>query len=204
MFKYQKNFHSQHTIWVYFQCFGNVKRAFWYILIFEYKDRNGQNWVQYWMCVCVGTVITMSGTRQWHVSTTCWVSSAGWSTMARWSSETQRVTSAPARSPLSRSEHTDWCPDFTSLPSDVLLLQVQWGDELTHVAFFLSHFLPIFQSRYWSSDNSKNEVQGVVLNRAGEVVHRFGGLWHEGIFCDTLPTPQCIWKPSEWTSLPER
>ncbi|XP_076018759.1 oxysterol-binding protein-related protein 7-like isoform X2 [Genypterus blacodes] len=52
------------------------------------------------------------------------------------------------------------------------------------------------KSRYWSSENSKNEVQGVVLNRAGEVVHRFGGLWHEGIFCDTLPTPQCIWKPN--------
>lgn len=59
------------------------------------------------------------------------------------------------------------------------------------------HRLPPLQSRYWSSDNSKNEVQGVVLNRAGEVVHRFGGLWHEGIFCDTLPTPKCIWKPSE-------
>lgn len=54
------------------------------------------------------------------------------------------------------------------------------------------------KSRYWSSDNGKNEVQGVVLNRAGEVVHRFGGLWHEGIFCDTLPTPKCIWKPSEY------
>ncbi|KAM6905189.1 oxysterol-binding protein-related protein 7-like [Xenentodon cancila] len=52
------------------------------------------------------------------------------------------------------------------------------------------------KSRYWSSDNSKNEVQGVVLDRAGEVVHRFGGLWHEGIFCDTLPTPKCIWKPN--------
>lgn len=37
----------------------------------------------------------------------------------------------------------------------------------------------------------------MVLNRAGEVVHRFGGLWHEGIFCDTLSTPKCIWKPSE-------
>ncbi|KAM7372554.1 hypothetical protein PAMP_009712 [Pampus punctatissimus] len=54
----------------------------------------------------------------------------------------------------------------------------------------------IFQSRYWSSDNSKNEVQGVVLDRAGEVVHRFGGLWHEGIVCDTLSTPKCIWKPN--------
>ncbi|XP_017287709.1 oxysterol-binding protein-related protein 7 isoform X3 [Kryptolebias marmoratus] len=52
------------------------------------------------------------------------------------------------------------------------------------------------KSRYWTSDNSKNEVQGVVLNRAGEAVHRFGGLWHEGIFCDTLPTPKCIWKPN--------
>ncbi|XP_029294457.1 oxysterol-binding protein-related protein 7-like isoform X2 [Cottoperca gobio] len=52
------------------------------------------------------------------------------------------------------------------------------------------------KSRYWSSDNSKNEVQGVVLDRTGEVVHRFGGLWHEGIFCDTLSTPKCIWKPN--------
>ncbi|KAE8283530.1 Oxysterol-binding protein-related protein 6 [Larimichthys crocea] len=52
------------------------------------------------------------------------------------------------------------------------------------------------KSRYWSSDSSKNEVQGVVLDRAGDVVHRFGGLWHEGIFCDTLPTPKCIWKPN--------
>ncbi|GLD61236.1 oxysterol-binding protein-related protein 7-like isoform X1 [Lates japonicus] len=52
------------------------------------------------------------------------------------------------------------------------------------------------KSRYWSSDNSKNEVQGVVLDQAGEVVHRFGGLWHEGIFCDTLSTPKCIWKPN--------
>uniref|UniRef100_A0A3P8NIW8 Pleckstrin homology domain-containing protein n=1 Tax=Astatotilapia calliptera TaxID=8154 RepID=A0A3P8NIW8_ASTCA len=52
------------------------------------------------------------------------------------------------------------------------------------------------KSRYWSSDSSKNEVQGVVLDQAGSVIHRFGGLWHEGIFCDTLPTPKCIWKPN--------
>ncbi|TNN52175.1 Oxysterol-binding protein-related protein 6 [Liparis tanakae] len=62
---------------------------------------------------------------------------------------------------------------------------------------FAHPFSPgLFQSRYWSSDNGKNEVQGVVLDRAGEVVHRFGGLWHEGIFCDTLSTPKCIWKPN--------
>ncbi|XP_028840939.1 oxysterol-binding protein-related protein 7-like [Denticeps clupeoides] len=52
------------------------------------------------------------------------------------------------------------------------------------------------KSRYWGSDTSKNEVQGVVLNATGEVVHRFGGSWHEGIFCDTLSTPQCLWKPN--------
>ncbi|XP_058609391.1 oxysterol-binding protein-related protein 6-like isoform X3 [Onychostoma macrolepis] len=52
------------------------------------------------------------------------------------------------------------------------------------------------KSRYWGDDNSKNEVQGTVLDRAGKVLHRFGGSWHEGIFCDTLPNPQCIWKPN--------
>uniref|UniRef100_A0A672RSM0 Oxysterol-binding protein n=1 Tax=Sinocyclocheilus grahami TaxID=75366 RepID=A0A672RSM0_SINGR len=52
------------------------------------------------------------------------------------------------------------------------------------------------KSRYWGSDGSKNEVQGQVLDETGNVVHRFGGFWHEGIFCDTLPNPQCIWKPN--------
>ncbi|KAM3859505.1 oxysterol-binding protein-related protein 7 [Diretmus argenteus] len=52
------------------------------------------------------------------------------------------------------------------------------------------------KSRYWGSDTNKNEVQGVVLDQSGSVIHRFGGLWHEGIFCDTLPTPKCIWKPN--------
>uniref|UniRef100_A0A3P9NH21 Oxysterol-binding protein n=1 Tax=Poecilia reticulata TaxID=8081 RepID=A0A3P9NH21_POERE len=52
------------------------------------------------------------------------------------------------------------------------------------------------KSRYWGSESSKNEIQGVVLDQAGEVVHRFGGFWHEGIFCDTMATPTCIWKPN--------
>nr|XP_033467861.1 oxysterol-binding protein-related protein 7 isoform X1 [Epinephelus lanceolatus] len=52
------------------------------------------------------------------------------------------------------------------------------------------------KSRYWGSDTNKNEVQGTVLDQSGSVIHRFGGLWHEGIFCDTLPTPQCVWKPN--------
>ncbi|XP_077407289.1 oxysterol-binding protein-related protein 7 isoform X2 [Vanacampus margaritifer] len=52
------------------------------------------------------------------------------------------------------------------------------------------------KSRYWGSDANRNEVQGTVLDRSGSVIHRFGGLWHEGIFCDTLPTPKCVWKPN--------
>ncbi|XP_044034763.1 oxysterol-binding protein-related protein 7 isoform X1 [Siniperca chuatsi] len=52
------------------------------------------------------------------------------------------------------------------------------------------------KSRYWGSDMNKNEVQGTVLDQSGSVIHRFGGLWHEGIFCDTLPTPKCVWKPN--------
>ncbi|XP_017291983.1 oxysterol-binding protein-related protein 7 isoform X2 [Kryptolebias marmoratus] len=52
------------------------------------------------------------------------------------------------------------------------------------------------KSRYWGSDTNKNEVQGTVLDQSGNVIHRFGGFWHEGIFCDTLPMPKCIWKPN--------
>ncbi|XP_072229711.1 oxysterol-binding protein-related protein 7 [Leuresthes tenuis] len=52
------------------------------------------------------------------------------------------------------------------------------------------------KSRYWGSETNKNEVQGTVLDQSGNIIHRFGGLWHEGIFCDTLPTPKCIWKPN--------
>ncbi|XP_072523289.1 oxysterol-binding protein-related protein 7 [Salminus brasiliensis] len=52
------------------------------------------------------------------------------------------------------------------------------------------------KSRYWGSDTNKNEVQGQVLDQSGNVVHRFGGFWNEGIFCDTLPNPQCVWKPN--------
>nr|XP_057924415.1 oxysterol-binding protein-related protein 7 isoform X2 [Doryrhamphus excisus] len=52
------------------------------------------------------------------------------------------------------------------------------------------------KSRYWGSEANKNEVQGTVLDQSGSVIHRFGGLWHEGIFCDTLPSPKCVWKPN--------
>ncbi|XP_056325096.1 oxysterol-binding protein-related protein 7 [Danio aesculapii] len=52
------------------------------------------------------------------------------------------------------------------------------------------------KSRYWGTDAARNQVQGQVLDQTGNVIHRFGGFWHEGIFCETLPVPQCIWKPN--------
>ncbi|KPP77729.1 oxysterol-binding protein-related protein 6-like, partial [Scleropages formosus] len=52
------------------------------------------------------------------------------------------------------------------------------------------------KSRYWGADNNMNEVQAVVLDQRGTAVHRFGGFWHEGIYCNTLPTPCCVWKPN--------
>ncbi|KAA0710762.1 Oxysterol-binding protein-related protein 6 [Triplophysa tibetana] len=71
---------------------------------------------------------------------------------------------------------------------DVIIRNVN-SDECTCKITFI-------KSRYWGEGSIKNEVQGTVLDRAGKVVHRFGGSWHEGIFCDTLPNPQCIWKPN--------
>ncbi|XP_053270295.1 oxysterol-binding protein-related protein 7 [Pleuronectes platessa] len=56
--------------------------------------------------------------------------------------------------------------------------------------------ITFIKSRYWGSDTNKNEVQGTVLDQSGSVIHRFGGLWHEGIVCDTLPTAKCVWKPN--------
>ncbi|XP_051243934.1 oxysterol-binding protein-related protein 6 isoform X2 [Dicentrarchus labrax] len=97
-------------------------------------------------------------------------------------------------------DHYEWNKAVTCIHN--VLSQQRWLEHYGEVVIkntksdVCTCKITFVKSRYWSSDNSKNEVQGVVLDRAGEVVHRFGGLWHEGIFCDTLPTPKCIWKPN--------
>ncbi|XP_070703537.1 oxysterol-binding protein-related protein 7-like [Pempheris klunzingeri] len=97
-------------------------------------------------------------------------------------------------------DHYEWNKAVTCIHN--VLSQQRWLEHYGEVVIrntesdICTCKITFVKSRYWSSDNSKNEVQGVVLDRAGEVVHRFGGLWHEGIFCDTLPTPKCIWKPN--------
>ncbi|XP_040918193.1 oxysterol-binding protein-related protein 7-like isoform X1 [Toxotes jaculatrix] len=97
-------------------------------------------------------------------------------------------------------DHYEWNKAVTCIHN--VLSQQRWLEHYGEVVIrntksdICTCKITFVKSRYWSSDNSKNEVQGVVLDQAGEVVHRFGGLWHEGIFCDTLSTPQCIWKPN--------
>lgn len=42
-----------------------------------------------------------------------------------------------------------------------------------------------------------NEVQGVVIDQEGKVVHRLFGKWHEGLYCGVAPSAKCIWRPGE-------
>ncbi|XP_032080501.1 oxysterol-binding protein-related protein 6 isoform X5 [Thamnophis elegans] len=46
---------------------------------------------------------------------------------------------------------------------------------------------------YWNSN--VNEVQGVVMDQEGKVVHRLFGKWHEGLYCGIAPSAKCIWRP---------
>lgn len=55
--------------------------------------------------------------------------------------------------------------------------------------------LLVFQVNYWNSN--VNEVQGVVIDQEGKVVHRLFGKWHEGLYCGVAPSAKCIWRPGE-------
>ncbi|KAI3360333.1 hypothetical protein L3Q82_014645 [Scortum barcoo] len=118
-----------------------------------------------------------------------------------WGKSVEIISSGLVNVSLPRyGDHYEWNKAVTCIHN--VLSQQRWLEHYGEVVIrntasdVCTCKITFVKSRYWSSDNSKNEVQGVVLDRAGEVVHRFGGLWHEGIFCDTLSTPKCIWKPN--------
>ncbi|RVE68954.1 hypothetical protein OJAV_G00072870 [Oryzias javanicus] len=118
-----------------------------------------------------------------------------------WGKSVEIISSGPVNVLLPRSgDHYEWNKAVTCIHN--VLSQQRWLEHYGEVIIkntksdVCTCKITFVKSRYWSSDNSKNEVQGVVLDKSGEVVHRFGGLWHEGIFCDTLPTPKCLWKPN--------
>ncbi|KAJ0058626.1 hypothetical protein NL108_018008 [Boleophthalmus pectinirostris] len=119
-----------------------------------------------------------------------------------WGKSLEIISSGPVNVTLPRyNDHYEWNKVVTCIHNvltqnrtlehygDVLIINKN-SDVCTCKISFV-------KARYWSSTSAKNEVHGEVLNRSGEVVHRFGGFWHEGIFCDTLPEPKCIWKPNE-------
>lgn len=57
------------------------------------------------------------------------------------------------------------------------------------------HWVCSFQVNYWNSN--VNEVQGIVMDQEGKVVHRLFGKWHEGLYCGVAPSAKCIWRPGE-------
>ncbi|XP_061605756.1 oxysterol-binding protein-related protein 7-like isoform X3 [Phyllopteryx taeniolatus] len=118
-----------------------------------------------------------------------------------WGKSVEILSSGPVHVTLPRyGDHYEWNKAVTCIHN--VLSQQRWLEHYGEVVIrnkennVCTCKITFVKSRYWTSDSSKNGVQGVVLDQAGEVVHRFGGFWHEGIFCDTLPTPKCIWKPN--------
>ncbi|XP_074159110.1 oxysterol-binding protein-related protein 6 isoform X9 [Sminthopsis crassicaudata] len=53
--------------------------------------------------------------------------------------------------------------------------------------------LTFIKVNYWNSN--VNEVQGIVMDQEGKVVHRLFGKWHEGLYCGVPPSAKCIWRP---------
>lgn len=43
-----------------------------------------------------------------------------------------------------------------------------------------------------------NEIEGVVTDSEGKVVHSIFGKWHESIFQGDPPTAMCVWRASKW------
>uniref|UniRef100_A0A8C8DFW7 Oxysterol-binding protein n=1 Tax=Oncorhynchus tshawytscha TaxID=74940 RepID=A0A8C8DFW7_ONCTS len=118
-----------------------------------------------------------------------------------WGKSLEIISSGPVNVKLPKyGDHYEWNKVVTCVHN--VLSPQRWLEHYGEVTIrntksdLCTCKISFVKSRYWTSETSKNEVQGQVLNQAGEVVHRFGGLWHEGIFCDTLPNPKCIWKPN--------
>ncbi|XP_068193960.1 oxysterol-binding protein-related protein 7-like isoform X3 [Antennarius striatus] len=117
-----------------------------------------------------------------------------------WGKSVEIISSGQVNVTLPRyGDHYEWNKAVTCIHN--VLSQQRWLEHYGEVVIrnkrsdVCTCKITFVKSNYWGSDG-KNEIQGVVLNRAGEVVHRFGGFWHEGIFCDTLPSPKCLWKPN--------
>ncbi|KAJ8254475.1 hypothetical protein COCON_G00210870 [Conger conger] len=118
-----------------------------------------------------------------------------------WGKSLEVISTGMVNATLPRyGDHYEWNKVVTCIHN--VLSQQRWLEHYGEVVIrnlnssVCTCKMTFIKSRYWGTDNTRNEVQGQVLNEAGEVVHSFGGSWSEGIFCETLPVPQCIWKPN--------
>lgn len=55
-------------------------------------------------------------------------------------------------------------------------------------------FFYISQSKYWNP--RVNEVEAVITDRAGQVIHKLFGKWNEALYSGEPPLATCVWKAS--------
>ncbi|KAJ8290669.1 hypothetical protein GJAV_G00016130 [Gymnothorax javanicus] len=48
------------------------------------------------------------------------------------------------------------------------------------------------KTKYWNSN--MNEVEGVITDQKGKVIHSLFGKWHEGVYCGDPPSATCFWR----------
>lgn len=41
-----------------------------------------------------------------------------------------------------------------------------------------------------------NEVEGVITDSKGNVIHKLFGKWHEAVYCGEPPSATCVWRAS--------
>nr|XP_009491051.1 PREDICTED: oxysterol-binding protein-related protein 3 isoform X4 [Pelecanus crispus] len=52
--------------------------------------------------------------------------------------------------------------------------------------------LTFVKAKYWNPN--AYEIEGSVMDKAGNVVHRLFGKWHESLYCGTTSSSNCIWR----------
>ncbi|CAB1320590.1 unnamed protein product [Coregonus sp. 'balchen'] len=58
------------------------------------------------------------------------------------------------------------------------------------------------KARSWSS--TVNEIEGVLTDTGGRVIHSFFGKWHEGVYQGYPPSAICIWRATEEPRVQQR
>ncbi|POI29276.1 hypothetical protein CIB84_006974, partial [Bambusicola thoracicus] len=52
--------------------------------------------------------------------------------------------------------------------------------------------LTFIKAKYWNPN--AHEIEGSVMDKTGNVVHRLFGKWHESLYCGTTSSSKCIWR----------